>query len=104
MPTYIRKETVNAVQVQNDFTLDTPYGIIQGKAGDYVVDDHGSQIHVPKETFEKTHRKIALDKKSFKLQYLQGLNEMFEEGFFNDIANRNYEDEGVEYQEYKVAK
>jgi hypothetical protein len=104
MPTYIRKETVNAVQVQNDFTLDTPYGIIQGKAGDYVLDDHGYQIHYPKEAFEKSHQKIAADKKSLRLQYLQGLNELYEEGFWNNIATRNYEDEGVEFQQFKVAK
>lgn len=104
MNSYIQTKPINAVQMENDFELDTPYGVIKGSAGDYVVDDSGYQIHYPKEAFENSHRKLSVNKNSLVMQYMEGLSQMADEGFWNDISTRNYEDEGEVIHNLRAVK
>jgi hypothetical protein len=75
---YIKKPIViHAKQMKNDFEIETPEGVMRGRAGDYVVCGiEGETYPVKKDIFKKTYEKPGDEKRRCKFSvytYLVGV-------------------------------
>lgn len=63
MPYFVKKPIpIKALQQEKPFTTQTMEGILDGKAGDYLVTGvNGEQYPVDREIFEKTYYEVTKD-------------------------------------------
>ena len=63
MPYFVKKRIpIKAVQQDRHFTTNTMEGMLDGKAGDYLVTGvNGEQYPVDREIFEKTYDEVSQD-------------------------------------------